>query len=103
MNGYKMSADAYRDYLAEENPPGKIRAGVERKIKALDFMASTDRETQYELFNSGGFNYIVRGYFLMALDNARIEEEERAAIMREIRFLFDTVTADQAEAYYMTH
>ena len=103
MNGYEMSADAYRDYLAQENPPGEIRAGIERKIKALEIMANTDRETQYELFNSSGFNYIVKGYLSMALDNAGIEEEERAAIMREISFLFDTVTADQAEAYYMTH
>lgn len=38
MNGYQMSADAYRDYLAKKNPPGEIRADIERKITALDFM-----------------------------------------------------------------
>lgn len=103
MNGYQMSADAYRKYLAEENPPEEIRAGIERKIKALEIMASTDRETQYELFNSSGFNYIVKGYLSMTLDNVGAAEEERAAIMREISFLFDTVTADQAEAYYIAH
>lgn len=103
MNGYKMSADAYRDYLAKKNPPGEVRADIERKITALDFMASTDRATQYELFNSSGFNDVAKGYFLMALDNTGIDKEKRADIMREIRYLFDTVTAEQAERYYMEH
>lgn len=51
MNGYQMSADAYRDYLAKKNPPGEARADIERKI----------------------------------------------------RYLFDTVTAEQAERYYIEH
>ena len=103
MNGYKMIADTYRDYLAKENPPKEIRADIERKITALDFMASTDRATHYELFNSSEFNDVAKGYFLMALENTGIDEEKRADIMWEVKHLFDTVTAEQAERYYMEY
>ena len=103
MNGYKMTADSYRTYLQRDNPQGEARADMERKIKALDIMADTDRATQYELFNSSGFNDIAKGYFLKALYNIGVDEETRKAAMREIRLLFDEMTADQAEAFYMDH
>lgn len=103
MNGYQLSALAYRQYIERENPPAEERAGIERKIKALEFMGSIDRATQYEIFNSGGFNDIVKGYVLMALDNLEVDKETRADIMREIRYLFDSTSAEQAEKYYMEH
>lgn len=101
MNGYKMTADSYRHLLETEKDID--RESTERKITALEIMANTDRRTQYELFNSSGFNDIAKGYFLMALDNSGIEGEQRKDIMREIKWLFDTVTAEQAEKYYTEH
>jgi len=98
-----MSADAYKTYLERDNPTGEARASTERKITALEIMANTDRPTQYEIFNSSGFNDIVKGYILMALDNLETDTETRKDILREIRYLFDTVTAEQAEQYYTEH
>lgn len=103
MNGYEMSANVYREYLTENNPTGRARADIEHKIKALDIMASTDRETQHEMFNSTAFNSIAKGYFLMALDRAKTGQKKKADIMREVGYLLDTVTADQAESYFMKH
>lgn len=103
MNGYKMHADAYRTFLERDNPQGEARADIERKIKALDIMAETDTATKYALFNSSAFNDIAKGYFLKALHNIGADEETRKAAMNEIRLLFDEMTADQAEAYYMEH
>lgn len=101
MDGYQMSADSYKRLL--EADKSIDRESTERKIKALEIMANTDRQTQCEVFNTGGFNDIAKGYFLMALDNLQTDHETRNNIMREIRFLFDTVTAEQAAQYYTDH
>ena len=103
MNGYQMSADSYKHFLEKDNPTGEARESMERKIKALEIMANTDRPTQYEIFNSSGFNDIVKGYILMALDHLETDSETSKDILREIRYLFDTVTAEQAEQYYIEH
>lgn len=98
MNSYQMTADAYKRLLKADK--GIDRESTERKIAALEIMANTDRRTQYEIFNSSGFNDIAKGYFLMALDNAGAEDETKRNVMREVKYLLDTVTADEAEQYY---
>lgn len=100
MNGYQLQADAYKRYIERENPTGEARASAERKIAALEFMASSDRQTQFELFNSSGFNDVCKGYYLMALDKTGADDETKKETMRELKHLFDTVTAEQAEQYY---
>jgi len=101
MNGYQMSADAYKDYIARENPAGETLKSAERKIKALEIMAQTDRQTQYELFNSGGFNSICKGYMLKSLENIGVDAETRQRATAEMGALFDETTAEQAERYFM--
>ena len=107
MNGYQMTADSYRTLLEREKDID--RASIESKIKALDFLATSTEEERLELFNSSAFNYVVKGYVKMAMDNveledgSKIEDETKRAIVRELNYLFDTVTADQAEDYYNTH
>ena len=103
MNGYKMTADSYRAFLERDNPQGEARADMERKIKALDTMAESDKPLIYEYFNTSAFNDIAKGYFLKALNNIGADGETRKAAMNEIRLLFDEMTADQAETYYMEH
>lgn len=103
MNGYQMTANIYKDFLEREKPTGETLENIKRTIAALEIMASTDRATQYELFNSSGFNDIVKGYVAMALDHSGIDNEKRAEILQEVHYLFDTVTAEQAERYYMEH
>lgn len=99
MNGYKIAADSYRAIIDRENPAGEVLEEMNRKIKALDIMADTDRLTQYELFNSGAFNDIVKGYVLKALkenNNASCTE-----LLQTIQSLFDEMTAEQAEQFYL--
>lgn len=103
MNNYQMTADSYKDFLERKKPTGETLESIKRTIAALEIMANTDRATQYELFNRGGFNDIVNGYIAMALDNSGIDDEKRADILQEVYYLFDTVTAEQAERYYMEH
>ena len=118
MNGYKMHADAYRQFMEQHaDDPTIDKESMQRKIKALEIMANTDRATQYEIFNSSGFNDIAKGYMLMAIDyvlsDADIEEiesiddDDRNELKRHLRnqlsYLFDTATAAQAKQYYMEH
>lgn len=100
MNGYKIHADAYRKVLADENPTGEAKAEMERRITALDIMANTDRPTQFEIFNTGGFNDVCKGYLLMALRNIGVDPDTQKAALAELRALFDTVTAGAAEQFY---
>ena len=98
MNGYAMMADSYRKLLATDS--NADREFMERRITALEIMANTDRSTQYELFNSSAFNDIVRGYILMALDNAEAGRETSNAVLQEFNALLESVTAEQAENFY---
>lgn len=101
MNGYQMTADSYRTLLEREQ--NIDRASIESKIKALDFLATATEEERLELFNSSAFNDVVKGYLKMAVDNMELEDEVRQGLLNELRYLFDTVTAKQAEDYYNTH
>lgn len=98
MNGYQMTADSYRKLL--EIKKDLNREAIEKKIKALDFLATCDNEEIIELFNSSAFNDIVNGYFEMAIDNMGLEAETKSGLLNELRYLFDTKTADEANAYY---
>ena len=118
MNGYQMHADAYRQFMEQhENDPTIDKESMQRKIKALEIMATTDKATRYELFNSSGFNDIAKGYFLMTIDYvlndadideiAEIDDDTRHELRRHLRnqlaYIFDTTGAEQAETYYMEH
>lgn len=107
MNGYQMTADSYRQLLESDKYPDIDREAIQHKIKALDFLATATEEERLELFNSSAFNDVVKGYLKMAVDNIELEEEEREEVrqklLNEFRYLFDTVTAKQAEEYYNNH
>ena len=76
---------------------------MERRITALEIMANTDTQTQFELFNTGGFNSICKGYLIMCLDNIGVDPDTRTQAAAEIGALFDTVGAEKAEQYYKEH
>lgn len=101
MNGYKMTADAYREFL---NDPSADQEAIKTKIKALDFLATCDKATICALFDSSAFNDIVKGYVAMIADDAKdLTDEQRSYIKGHISGLFDMVQAAQAEAYYYNH
>ena len=101
MNGYKMLADEYRKFLDD---PDTDQEDINRKIKALDFLATCDRATIHELFDSSAFNDIVKGYVEMIADESEdLTDGQKSYIKGRISGLFDRVTASQAEKYYYDH
>lgn len=103
MNGYQMSAESYRKLLATEQLTGQARTEIESKIAALEVIAGMDPEQQHQLFNTGAFNDIVKGYALMALNDAGIDKTRTAKVMRLLDITLDTILADEAEQYYNDH
>nr|DAW59281.1 MAG TPA: hypothetical protein [Caudoviricetes sp.] len=95
MNGYKMTADAYRA-IKEKNP----KVDVDSNIKTLDFLATCTKEDICNLFNSGAFNNICMGYVKNALnDFEELSDDMKDRITNHVRYKFDTLTAEQAENY----
>ena len=101
MNGYQLTADAYKKILEQEPAENtETRQQLQTKIKALEYLAGADDATIHALFDSSAFNSIVKGYIKLALDNTDTDKEQAAEIMRELNYLFDTKGAAEAEAYY---
>lgn len=95
MNGYKMTADAYRE--AKKRDP---RLDLDSDIKVLDFLATCTKEDIYNLFNSTAFNNIVMGYVKNALnDFEELSDDMKDRITSNVRYKFDILTAEQAENY----
>lgn len=95
MNGYKMSADAYREFKKRDP-----KIDVDSNIKVLDFLAMCTEEDIYNLFNSTAFNNICMGYVKIALNDFKeLGEDMKDRITNHVRYKFDTVTAEQAENY----
>lgn len=95
MNGYKMSADAYREFKKRDQ-----KIDVDSNIKVLDFLATCTEEDIYNLFNSTAFNNICIGYVKIALNDFKeLDEDMKDRITNHVLYKFDTVTAEQAENY----
>ena len=95
MNGYSMTADAYRE--AKKRDP---RLDLDSEIKTLDFLATCTKADIYNMFNSTAFNNICMGYVKMALnDFEELSDETKDRIANHVRYKFDTLTAEQAEKY----
>lgn len=93
MNGYKMSADAYREFKKRDP-----KIDVDSNIKVLDFLATCTEEDIYNLFNSTAFNNICMGYVKIALNDFKeLDEDMKDRLINHVRYKFDTVTAKQAE------
>lgn len=93
MNGYKALSDMYKRQLSDKTDNA---AELKRKIKALEILAESDKNEQYELFNSGAFNDIVKGYILLAINETGIDK----SILDTVSELLNTTSAEQAETYY---
>lgn len=95
MNGYKMTADAYRE--AKKRDP---RLDLNSEIKTLDFLATCTKDDIYNLFNSTAFNNICMSYVKNALnDFEELSDDMKDRITSHVKYKFDTLTAEQAEKY----
>lgn len=98
MNGYKMTAEAYKKLRGNSKLD---QADVESNIKTLDFLATCTKEDIYNLFNSTAFNYICLGYVEMALsDFKELDDDTKDKIINRVWAMFDEKNAKQAENYY---
>ena len=96
MNGFKIMADSYRK-LADE---GKItKEQAEKDCKAYDFLATCDDEDICNLFDSGAFNEISKGYMRLAvkelIEENVIDEEQGRAVRNRFSLLFSEKTANE--------
>lgn len=96
MNGFKIMADSYRK-LADE---GKItKEQAEKDCKAYDFLATCDDEDICNLFDSGAFNEISKGYMRLAvkelIEENVIDEEQGRAVRNRFALLFSEKTANE--------
>lgn len=95
MNGYKMTADAYREFKKKDP-----KINVDSNIKTLDFLATCTKEDIYNLFNSTAFNNICMGYVKNALnDFEELSDDMKDRISSNVKYKFDILTAEQAENY----
>jgi hypothetical protein len=96
MNGFKMMADSYRK-LADE---GKItKEQAEKDCKSFDFLSGCDQEDICNLFDSGAFNEISKGYMRLAvkelIEENVIDEEQGRAVRNRFALLFSEKTAKE--------
>lgn len=95
MNGYKMTADAYREFKKKDP-----KINVDSNIKTLDFLATCTKKDIYNLFNSTAFNNICMGYVKNALnDFEELSDDMKDRITSHVKYKFDILTAEQAENY----
>ena len=57
-------------------------------------------EEVYNLFDSGIFNRITKGFVLMAMDELEVDRDAKCNILMRLSELFDDVYAGAAESYY---
>lgn len=50
---------------------------------------------RYDEFDSGNYNDIAKAYFERAMKNCDIDKKTREAVLDELKWLFDTVSASE--------
>lgn len=96
MDGYELQAASYEQYLNTHPVEPEIKEELERKIKALRLFIGTTESERDEMFNSGAFNDICRGYFKKAMKNCNIPDKTISAVLEEFKWLLDTISATDA-------
>lgn len=97
MNGYELLAQSYEAILQREpDMETESKEDLKRKIANFRFVAEKTEEDINDLFATGAFNDICKGYVKKAMGNCGLEEETCAAVMEELRHLLDTMTAQDA-------
>ena len=91
MNGFKLQADAIRKVADNESDCDK--AAMLAKADVYDILANLSQDQIYEIYNSSAFNDVTKAYAKKAMEHVGFDEEQISAVLREIKFLHDTVSA----------
>lgn len=100
MNGYKLLADSYRAYLDENEASPIISKDMQSRIKALDFLGECTQRDINNLFNTGAFNDIVKGYVTKAAEKNATTRKAAAQILEALGILFEEMGAQEALEHY---
>lgn len=71
----------------------------EKHKELMKEIFSKNKEEIQEIFNSGVFNQIVRGYFVLTLDSCDFKRDKTLECLAELDRTLDEVTAGEAEEY----
>lgn len=86
MNQYESLAKSYEQAIQQD--PELDTKEMREQIAALRCIGSIDPCT---IFDTGNFNEICEGYAQKAMENCKIPRKQIAAVMEEMRWLFDTI------------
>jgi len=100
MDGFELLAKSYEKQL-KEHPEWDATAkeDVERTIKCLNLLVGTNDLDRDEIFNSGAFNDICKGYFRKSMQNCKLDQDTINAVMEEFRWLLETISATEARKF----
>lgn len=100
MDGYELQATSYEEYM-EKHPElaPEVKEDIGRKVKALRLFIGTNEADKDEMFNSGAFNDICKGYFRKSMENCKLPKETIDSVMDEFKWLLDTISAGEARKY----
>ena len=94
MNGYEFSIAGYKQVL-ESGRTDIDREYIQAEIKALEPFACRTEQEIIKMFDSGAFNEVLKAYCKKAMENSGIDKEKIDDVMGEIKWLLDTVRAEE--------
>jgi hypothetical protein len=96
MNGYKLMAASYRQYL-EQHPeePDEIKQQLLAEIKVNELLAGLSEQEIMMIFDSGAYNEVIKSYCRKAMEMANIAPDKLSEVRDNIGYLLETVKAGE--------
>lgn len=73
---------------------------IEEQIALTNNMIGKSKEEINEMFNSGRFNEIVKGFIAIAMVENEYSSKTVKKTIRNIDYIFDEVSAEEARKFY---
>lgn len=94
MNEYNMQIEMYKQVLASDKT-NIDRDCIEAEIRALKPFAERTEQEIIKMFDTGAFNKVLKAYCRKAMKNCNVDSETISNVMNEIKWLLDTVSANE--------
>lgn len=100
MDGFDILAKSYEKQLADHPEwDATTKESVERTIKSLKILVGTTALEHNELFDTGAFSEICKGYFRKTMINCKVSDDTIEAVMNEFKWLLEKISAGEARKY----
>lgn len=93
MDGYELLANSYQHVIDTREMSTEERDGMQLTVEALRCLVGKNEQFVAEMFNTGAFNDICKGYFKMSLKNCKLPQKTIDAVMDEFKWLLETKPA----------